>query len=368
MNFDSIRNGISIQKDYLSLENTRALRFILAMMVLLFHSGHFFDFEGMWYIGNFAVAMFFSLSGYGLYTSLSTKEDYLKTFLSKRLPTLLVPWWICGIVIAMMRLAMDGSFVFDRFTDDLLYFFFGPMQWFVTELLVFYLIFYVGFLMVRNRDIALLVVTFGVIVSALAMFAWFDNGAYFSTFAGFIIGLWFAKLKDRVEALGPLALLGLFMIAVVLFIVPSFGELTFNTEGAYFMTFRMLAFVVMVVVSLMFRWILSVVTLLFSVALVLLFPEIYTETLLILAISMVLLKIPMLQSTLRFGGDFAYEIFLMHWACFECVQHWLPEIGTLESVLVSIAITLPLSYLLRLVSRAIMTRYLEAYENVSAVS
>jgi len=91
------------QDDPLSLDTSKAVKGFAALYIVFGHIAqalkgendilYFFTETGVLFVG-----MFFFLSGYGLYTNLKTKENYLKGFLKKRLITVLVPFYVCILV------------------------------------------------------------------------------------------------------------------------------------------------------------------------------------------------------------------------------------------------------------------------------
>ena len=91
--FDQINNG------YLSLENCLSYRGVAAIVVFLSHAAAFvndksdaFLFNFFAVVGYLSVAIFFFLSGYGVMKKYMIDENYEKTFLKKRMCSLLVPY------------------------------------------------------------------------------------------------------------------------------------------------------------------------------------------------------------------------------------------------------------------------------------
>lgn len=60
----------------------------------------------MVYLGVYFTGMFFFFSGYGLYTSFLNKEDYLKNFLRKRLPAVLILFYTTNTIFVVVSLIM----------------------------------------------------------------------------------------------------------------------------------------------------------------------------------------------------------------------------------------------------------------------
>ena len=85
-------------EDYLSIENTRSFRGILAVLVVLHHAYQEAGTEGgpvhliLSNMGVPCVVLFFFLSGYGLQKSFAKKTGYGRTVLTRRIPALLIPF------------------------------------------------------------------------------------------------------------------------------------------------------------------------------------------------------------------------------------------------------------------------------------
>ena len=76
-------------ENYLSVETTRAIKGICAVLILLSHlctylADYFTSLFLFKFIGAMAVGGFFFVSGYGLQYGIMNKENYLKGFLKKR--------------------------------------------------------------------------------------------------------------------------------------------------------------------------------------------------------------------------------------------------------------------------------------------
>lgn len=162
------------QEDALSLPVTKGILGFAAVCIMLHHMSQTIYFAGedagillfMVDIGVCFVGLFFFFSGYGLYTSLHTKENYLKGFFRKRLPAILVPFYMCNFVfIAGSAIA---GYRFEK--GELLSYLTGwvlmnSQMWYIVEIFFLYLLFYVVFKWIKNDTAACFV--YG--ISVLAM-------------------------------------------------------------------------------------------------------------------------------------------------------------------------------------------------------
>lgn len=135
--------------DGFSLEKTKALRGLLALLVVLHHL-YLFSPEGYLYViydlmGILCVTLFFFLSGYGLEKSARSKPAYEKKILSSRIPSVLIPY------LCLTGIYWLGSFIMgDGYTVGQVLAGFGngfPIvanAWYIHCLLAFYLSFALG--------------------------------------------------------------------------------------------------------------------------------------------------------------------------------------------------------------------------------
>ena len=109
--------GRSTSPDFFTLQQTKNIQGIACIFVILHHlvqqvSGYGVINKGPITIlndtGIFFTAIFFFVSGYGLMISLETKPDYLDKFLLKRLPTVLIPFWIVNIIGVILNIFLYG--------------------------------------------------------------------------------------------------------------------------------------------------------------------------------------------------------------------------------------------------------------------
>ena len=147
----------------LSLHTSKGLLGFCAVGIMLHHMSQTIYFANedpgillfMVDIGVCFVGMFFFFSGYGLYSSLRDKPDYLKGFLRGRLPAILVPFYMCNFVFIL------GSYLFgyEFKKGELAPYLTGVIlmnsqMWYIVEILIMYLLFYIVFRLIKNRNAA----------------------------------------------------------------------------------------------------------------------------------------------------------------------------------------------------------------------
>lgn len=178
------------------------------------------------YIGFLFTAIFFFFSGYGLMASLQTKPDYLKTFLQKRLPAVLIPFWIInaiGAVLVKQETIARPVYRYYGQTDapagpaEILKKIFGltlvnSNGWFIIEIVILYLLFYAFFSLIKNKDAALffMCASVGVIIAFAFLQGhdpeggkvhWFRGEWWYNSTITFAFGLLFARFRKELSEL-----------------------------------------------------------------------------------------------------------------------------------------------------------------------
>ena len=105
--------------DYLSNKSTKSLKGLLALLIIFHHISqkvttgeNFSNFE---YMGRYIVALFFFLSGYGLYFQYSNNVNYMKNFLRKRLVRIFIPFYVFIVIYVIYRATLGEVINMDFF-------------------------------------------------------------------------------------------------------------------------------------------------------------------------------------------------------------------------------------------------------------
>lgn len=203
----------------LSLHSSKGLLGFCAVSIMLHHMSQTIYFANedpgillfMVDIGVCFVGMFFFFSGYGLYTSLRDKPDYLKGFIRNRIPAVIVPFYMCNFVFIL------GSYLFGYqfkkgelapyLTGAILM---NSQMWYIVEVVILYLLFYVVFSLIKNRNAACVV--YGVCLVVLIGFSlmlghdnttptqglWFHGEWWYNTTLLMLAGILFAKWEKQI--------------------------------------------------------------------------------------------------------------------------------------------------------------------------
>ncbi len=223
--------------DFSTVESTKGLRGFLVICIILHHISQEEAFRQTHILGIFPeqgyifVALFFFWSGFGLIKSLRHKNDYLNTFLKKRVLPLVVIFYVTTLFYALFNIITGVQMTLSKwllsFSGLILM---NGQSWYVVVLIILYVSFWVIFKTVKKEEIAILLILFivlamGAIFIYIGHFGWFLGpdlwwldgknwknlpwwkNYYVFWFSGewwvnssiaFVIGLLFAKYENKI--------------------------------------------------------------------------------------------------------------------------------------------------------------------------
>ena len=198
------------QDNPFSLETSKAVQGFAAICIILHHlsqelaekAGVLGDFEDL---GVLFVGIFFFFSGYGLYTSLKTKENYLKGFLKKRLVTVLVPFFTCNSLF-VASICVEGAKLAPIDVAILMsgWYLLNSHMWYIIEIAILYLLFFAIYRLIKNRTAATVVMALavaGMMTGSLLLnhgedyscSRWFMGEWWYNASFLFVVGIIFSK-------------------------------------------------------------------------------------------------------------------------------------------------------------------------------
>ncbi|MBR4471062.1 MAG: acyltransferase [Erysipelotrichaceae bacterium] len=230
------------KKDYLSIENCTLIKGFLAINVVLCHLGLLYKGEGRIldhyeFLGAISVGVFFFLSGYALMFQYLKKVDYHVGFLNRRFGKVFIPYLIVTVVY-MIYANLTGHDVgpievFMRFlTDDPLV----SYSWYICEVMVLYLFFYVSMKMCKTQKAVPISNTIFYIC-----LIFFYKACNFRTFwcdstHMFVIGIMWAYYKEKItEIVSRFDLI--ILLLSVLFLILVNTKSTIFSRVAYLFVF-----------------------------------------------------------------------------------------------------------------------------------
>jgi len=178
-------------------EQSLALRGISAVEIMLGHISMYGDSTALFVFrksGILFVGIFFALSGYGLAYSIKERAGYLKGFVLKKILILLIPAFF-AYLISLAGLAVQYSYrVFDELQRPWMF----PLSvnWFIWELLGFYLVTYICARVGDLRKTHIAVLICGLVFIVIAFLAKLENPWYGSTLC-FWLGIVYYEYREE---------------------------------------------------------------------------------------------------------------------------------------------------------------------------
>ncbi len=191
---------------YLSAQNTKSLKGIFAVTVLLHHLyqysgtdiGAVFGLVFQW-MGYLSVGMFFFYTGYGLMLS-SQKDGYLKTFLLKHVAPL-YGFYVCLIFIYTIYKALLGiDIVPKKLVQSFL---FGgtvvSLAWYLQVTFVMYLIYWLVFSNIKRDSMRLGVMSAALVVFCVSCYICGLSSTWYESVFCILLGMvWFYR-KEKID-------------------------------------------------------------------------------------------------------------------------------------------------------------------------
>ena len=191
--------------DYLSNKSTKSLKGLLALFIIFHHISqkittgeNFSNFE---YMGRYIVALFFFLSGYGLYFQYSNNATYMENFLKKRLVRIFIPFFIFIVIYVIYRATLGEVVNVDFFLSfwkdhsNIIY-----NGWFINSIIVLYVIFYVS-LVRKDSKIAEYKLVFLTLVYIFWK-AYQNHGDWeYVSIMAFLLGVFWTKNRVSIDKL-----------------------------------------------------------------------------------------------------------------------------------------------------------------------
>lgn len=236
----------------LNIKNTTEIKAISAILIILCHcitatERNYFPFD-CFGAGEFAVAVFFFLSGYGVAYGYKNKKNYVKGFLINRYIKLFIPFIIAHVFYLPINIFIEKNLSL----KTLYYSFVGKEtivhhSWYCLVIALMYLIFWLCFKTKKSDHTKFILVTVSVI--AFTIFEYFFYGEFhsycFISNSAFIVGIAYLLFDMKRYKKYILILLSLAGIIAGIFLVPAaskifgaynyiFDAVSSNIQSAFF--------------------------------------------------------------------------------------------------------------------------------------
>lgn len=293
------------QDNPLSLENSKALLGFCAVLIVFHHiaqtvgAANASAFSILEHFGVGLVGMFFFFSGYGLMKSRRTKKDYLKGFFKKRMPGILIPFYVCIFLFILAALLtktkMSVPELIGYFTGFILI---NTHMWYIVEIALFYTVFYLVFRFIKNERKALFVMggflllfTIGSMLLCHGIY-WFQGEWWYNTSFVFLVGMIFASKEETIFKAFKKHYKGFVALFGILFIV-------LNRVTNYMLRFHG-------------YWTETMTDKGYDDKLMTLVPQLFMTIAFVILVVLILMKCKFDNPVLRFLGKISLELYLIH--------------------------------------------------------
>ena len=229
------------QDEPLSLDKSKCIQGFCAVAIILHHLAQKFAHEGdigalgiFTDIGVMFVGIFFFFSGYGLFKSLKTKEGYLKGFFKKRLPAILVPFYVCILIFVAFNFISGTKFgIGDTIAVLTGWGLINSHMWYIVEIAILYVIFFFVFRFIKKENFAIAIM--GILTACLtagslllghgANFScrfWFMGEWWYNTTLVFFVGILIAKNENALTNFAKKAYKLILPLSIVITVVLGF--------------------------------------------------------------------------------------------------------------------------------------------------
>ena len=208
-----VNKKLDWQEEPFALDTSKCIQGFAAVAIIFHHmtqdlgpAAQPLTFLAEW--GVLFVGVFFFFSGYGLYTSLKMKPDYLKGFIKKRFVTILVPFYICNFIYVtaacISGARFEGKEIFYVLSGWTLI---NTHMWYIVEIAILYIVFYLLYRFIKNHTVATVLMT--AFVLGMMWFSlrlahgadyscsyWFQGEWWYNSSLLFVVGIIVAKHSD----------------------------------------------------------------------------------------------------------------------------------------------------------------------------
>ena len=201
-----IANTGEFYEDSFNVKQTNALKGLCAIYVIFHHLCTYFadvypSFLFFECVGFLMVGMFFFISGYGLIYGVKNKGDYLKGFFTKRLLTILVPYYIINLFYIYSKRFVG---ILDK--KYILLSIFGYHLWYVMAIIIMYIGFWMCFKIFGNKKgtiaMSIYTIVYIIVLYSLNKFGGItDFGLWwYNSILCFVLGMWYCNYKNCINA------------------------------------------------------------------------------------------------------------------------------------------------------------------------
>lgn len=253
------KNGF---EDYMSPQKTGALKGVFVIIVVLSHLRQYITLDNsaynlpfqkfMVFLGQLMVVVFLFYSGYGVLLGLRKKDGYAVSIITKRVPKVLLHFDIAVVIFFVLGWLTGRHYPVTKLLRSLIGIDgVGNSVWFITVILILYIITFAVFVFARKKIILGTLITTLASAAVVVLFLHFRPHEYwwYDTIMCYPLGMWYAIAKERIDkALLPNFGKWLVCTAAAIAVFIALRQLRFDMNGSRIVfIFEALAFAMVIV-------------------------------------------------------------------------------------------------------------------------
>lgn len=334
--------------------------------IFVFHAGTYYGFT-VPDCGHTCVAIFFFLSGFGLEYSLMNKKGYMHTFLQKRVLGLLFQYWIVMILCAVMTGIVYMSW--DIILNDIDLWVFEYVNWYILELLTFYILFFLS-TMIRSEKSRILFLLLSTIFIMYVFADYYQTNLYYKSGISFFLGIIWFRYENHIKEILERFYAPLLVILSLLLLLPFRNEQSFEMDMILTSVTSVLTCVVTCLVlmaDLRRRWYIPLSAMVVGILFVWFgLGDWNTEGATMLFLSgfgCVMYQLPILAKYISMCGAASLELFLLHYSTFQWASHYFDNLTVM--MIFSVAATATIAYVAYRITGYVVARYNRGVDRIS---
>ncbi len=199
--------------DYIAKDKTSSIKGLFILLVFASHCAQYVAYEGSYdagymsfrtWSGQTVVAMFLFYSGYGIYYSIWKKGDaYVRRMPVRRILRLMVHFWIALVLFLIVNALIRKTYPLKRTLQALFAWEpIGNSNWYIFAIVLCYILTYLAYrVLIRKKEAALILVTALLFAAVIVLYRLRpDEGRYYNTLLCYACGMWYGRMKDRIDA------------------------------------------------------------------------------------------------------------------------------------------------------------------------
>lgn len=149
--------------------------------------------------GFLCTALFFFLSGYGVYESAKKRGGYFEHYISKKVITILVPYWIINIAYLAADYATSGAIDLRNLCISSVWPVYNRAAWYVISVFIVYFFMYFTMHLLKLKHTKMYIAMAGLLIVYTVVFYLLKCGSqwFVSTFA-VLFGILFSDYKEKI--------------------------------------------------------------------------------------------------------------------------------------------------------------------------